>query len=209
MASVAGNSAAMASVVFRPLPVMQTTVVSSGLMRPCAISFWVTPAVTPPAVSVKIPSVSASSLMATTISGSETSSAQPPESRICFMAKGPSGGLPMASARAVDGGVENFRRLEVSGDEYAGVKSLLGGLRSDGVGEITGRGATDSGEMESARSGESRGHDAIFEGEGREANGVILEIEILQSPFCGKLLRGDQRCAADGVRTDEVFRKRE
>src|SRR5438034_11552628 len=100
-------------------------------------------------------------------------------------------------ARAVDGGVENFRRLEVSGDEYAGVKSLLGGLRSDGVGEITGRGATDSGEMESARSGESRGHDAIFEGEGREANGVILEIEILQSPFCGKLLRGDQRCAAD------------
>ena len=80
---------------------MQTTVVSSGLMRPCAISFWVTPAVTPPAVSVKIPSVSASSLMATTISGSETSSAQPPESRICFMAKGPSAGLPMASERAI------------------------------------------------------------------------------------------------------------
>ena len=36
MASLAGKSAAMASVVFRPLPVMQTTVVSSGEMRPCS-----------------------------------------------------------------------------------------------------------------------------------------------------------------------------
>ena len=75
MASVAGNSAAIASVVFRPFPVMQTTVVSFGLMRFCAMSFCATPAVTPPAVSVKMPSVSASSLMAATISGSEMSSA--------------------------------------------------------------------------------------------------------------------------------------
>ena len=73
MASVTGNSAAMASVVFRPLPVMETTVVSPDRMRPSRISFWVTPAVTPPAVSVKMPSVSARSLMAATISGSETS----------------------------------------------------------------------------------------------------------------------------------------
>src|SRR6266478_5152198 len=101
IASVAGNSAAMASVVFRPLPVMQTTVVSCGLMRFCAMSFCVTPAVTPPAVSVKVPSVSASSLMAAMISGSETSSAQPPDSRICLMAKGPSAGLPMARERAI------------------------------------------------------------------------------------------------------------
>src|SRR5437667_10714546 len=96
-------------------------------------------------------------------------------------------------ARAVDGGVENFRRLEVSGDEYAGVKSLLGGLRSDGVGEITGRGATDRSEMDSARSGESRGHDAIFEGGGREVNGVILQIKILQSIFWGQILYGYTR----------------
>src|SRR5438132_6420383 len=61
----------MASVVFKPLPVIETTVVSCGWMRPWAISFCVTPVVTPPAVSVKMPSVSARSLMATTISGSE------------------------------------------------------------------------------------------------------------------------------------------
>src|SRR5713101_4517142 len=101
MASVAGNSAAIASVVLRPLPVMQTTVVSSGKMRPSRMSFSVTPAVTPPAVSVKIPSVSARSLMAATISGSEISSAQPPLSRICLMANGPSAGLPMARERAI------------------------------------------------------------------------------------------------------------
>ena len=68
MASVKGYSAAMASVVFRPLPVMHTTVVSSDRMRPCAMSFCVTPVVTPPAVSAKMPSVSASRLMASTIS---------------------------------------------------------------------------------------------------------------------------------------------
>jgi len=48
--------------------------------------FSATPAVTPPAVSAKIPSVSASCWMAETISGSEMSSAQPPDSRISFMA---------------------------------------------------------------------------------------------------------------------------
>ena len=86
MASASGYSPTMASVVFSPLPVMHTTVVSSGAMRPWSINFFVTPAVTPPAVSAKIPSVSARSLMAATISGSEMSSAQPPDSRICFMA---------------------------------------------------------------------------------------------------------------------------
>src|SRR5260370_725670 len=111
MASVAGNSAAIASVVFKPLPVMQTTVVSSGLMRFCAISFFATPAVTPPAVSVKMPSVSASSLMAFTISGSEMSSAQPPDSRISFIAKGPSAGLAIASQGAV---VLGFEAREVT-----------------------------------------------------------------------------------------------
>ena len=60
-----------------------------------------TAVVTPPAVSVKMPSVSASSWMPETISTSETSSAQPPVSRIIVAAAGPSAGLPMASERAM------------------------------------------------------------------------------------------------------------
>jgi len=41
---------------------------------------------------------------------------------------------------------------------------LLRGLRGDGVGEIAGGGATDGGEIKAARSGESSGDDAVFEG---------------------------------------------
>jgi len=51
-------------------------------------------------VSAKMPSVWASSLMESMISGSEMSSDQPPDSRMSFRAKGPSAGLPMASERA-------------------------------------------------------------------------------------------------------------
>ena len=82
IAEVSEYSCETASIVFRPLPVMQATVVSFGPIYPCSISFLVTPVVTPPAVSAKIPSVSAKSWMPLTISGSETSSAQPPLSRI-------------------------------------------------------------------------------------------------------------------------------
>src|SRR5439155_10729328 len=102
-------------------------------------------------------------------------------------------------ARAVHRRIENFRRLQVGGNEDAGVEPLLRGLRGDGIGEITCGGAADGGEMKTARSGESRGHNAILEREGREANGVIFEIEILQAPFRGELTRNDQRRAANGV----------
>jgi len=59
---------ASASVVFKPLPVMQRTVVSSGRIRFCAYSLRAALTVTPPAVSVKTPSVSASKVIASTIS---------------------------------------------------------------------------------------------------------------------------------------------
>src|SRR6202030_2153917 len=64
-------------------------------------------------------------------------------------------------ARAIDRGVEDFGRLEVRGNEDAGIETLLRGLRSDGVGEIAGRRAADGGEMEATRGGESRGDNAI------------------------------------------------
>src|SRR5260370_27871727 len=63
--------------------------------------------------------------------------------------------------------------------------------------------------MEGAGGRKSGGDDAVLEGERREANGVILEIEILQAPFCGQLARGHQRRAADGVWTSVAFGKRE
>ena len=130
MASVAGNSAAIASVVFRPLPVMQTTVVSLAAMRPWLNSFWVTPVVTPPAVSVKMPSVSASSLMASTISGSETSSAQPPLSRISLHGEGAVGRIADGQ-RSRDG--VRFLRLEAREVtlDAVGNGRTAGGLRAE------------------------------------------------------------------------------
>src|SRR6266851_1623126 len=50
IAGVSAYSCEIASIVFRPLPVMQATVVSLGLMYPCSSNFCVTPVVTPPAV---------------------------------------------------------------------------------------------------------------------------------------------------------------
>ena len=57
-----GMRSSRGSWVFRPLPVMQTTIDSSRSIRPCSISFWATARVTPPAVSAQIPSVSAEQL---------------------------------------------------------------------------------------------------------------------------------------------------
>src|SRR5256885_1624741 len=37
-------------------------------------------------------------------------------------------------ARAIDGGVEDFGRFEVGGNEHASVEALLSGLRGDGIG---------------------------------------------------------------------------
>ena len=78
-----------------------------------------TAVVTPPAVSVKMPSVSASSWMPETISTSETSSAQPPVSRIILRGGGAVGRVADGE-RARDG--VGALRLDV-------VRALLDGVR--------------------------------------------------------------------------------
>ena len=65
---------------------MKATVSSSGEMAPDSTSFLRQATVTPPAVSEKMPSVSASSLMPSTISSSVAISAPPPVSCIVFSA---------------------------------------------------------------------------------------------------------------------------
>ena len=60
--------------------------------------------VTPPAVSAKMPSVRASSLMPSRISSSVTAAKAPPEERTASSAYQPSAGLPMASDLAIVAG---------------------------------------------------------------------------------------------------------
>ena len=67
--------------VFSPIPVTYATTVSSARTTPLAASFESVPIVTPPAVSVKMPSVRASSPTASTISSSVTCATAPPDSR--------------------------------------------------------------------------------------------------------------------------------
>src|SRR4029077_539623 len=66
--------------VFRPLPVTQITIDSSRGMTPRSINFLVAATVTPPAVSVKIPSVRAGRSIPSTISSSVACSPEPPDS---------------------------------------------------------------------------------------------------------------------------------
>src|SRR5713101_1763358 len=69
-----------ASGVLRPLPVMQMTIDSVLWMTPVSMSFRVAATVTPPAVSVKMPSVRASKSIPSTISSSVTCAPKPPDS---------------------------------------------------------------------------------------------------------------------------------
>ena len=80
---------------------MQSTTSSSGRRRPCCASCSAAAVVTPPAVSAKMPVVSASSRIPATSSASETAAAQPPVSVMARAAVRPSAGLPIASDRAI------------------------------------------------------------------------------------------------------------
>src|SRR4051794_30835436 len=93
-----------ASRVFKPSPVIQTTTRSSGSMSPRSASLASTATVTPPAVSVKMPVVSASRRMPARISASETESIAPPVPRASSSAYGPSAGSPMARLFAIVSG---------------------------------------------------------------------------------------------------------
>src|SRR5437016_13592320 len=65
-------------------------------------------------------------------------------------------------ARAVDGGIENFRGLQVGGNEDAGVESFLRGLSCNGVGQSAGGRAAGGGRMNTARSRERRGYETVL-----------------------------------------------
>src|SRR5205814_668703 len=86
MLGPASASPSSASWVLSPLPVMQTTVGSPRPMRPSATRRRHAATVTPPAVSVKMPSVAASSRIASRISSSLTAAAPPPEARMVLSA---------------------------------------------------------------------------------------------------------------------------
>src|SRR4029077_9232570 len=63
-------------------------------------------------------------------------------------------------------------------------------------------------EIKSSRSNESCSDDTILEGKGREADGVILEIEISQTPLRCEFVRCNERRATDSILRGEIFGQR-
>ncbi len=97
----------------------RATTRSSGRMAPEAASLASVAMVTPPAVSAKIPSVRASSPMASTTSSSVTAAHEPPDRRMTSRAYQPSAGLPMASDLAIVWGLTG-RMASVPSEEGRG-----------------------------------------------------------------------------------------
>ena len=116
-----------ASTVLRPCPVTRATTRSSGRMAPEAASLHRVAMVTPPAVSAKIPSVRASSPMASITSSSVTAAHEPPVRRITSSAYQPSAGLPMASDLAIVLGFTG-RMASVPSQEGGGHRRAAFGL---------------------------------------------------------------------------------
>ena len=108
-------------------------------------------------------------------------------------------------AGAVDQRVEDLGGLEVGGNEDAGLEAEARGLGGDGVGEVAGRGAADGGEAELLRVGEGDGDDAILEGERREADGVVLDVEIVGADALAEVFGADERGEAYGQIGLEAF----
>ena len=107
--------------------------------------------------------------------------------------------------RAVDLGVEDLCGFEVGGNEDAGLEAEAGGLSGDGVGEVAGGGAADGLEAEPARVGEGDGDDAVFEAEGRETDGVVLDVEVGCADSFAQILCADERGEAYGEVGLEAF----
>ena len=112
-------------------------------------------------------------------------------------------------ARAVNLRGQNFRRLDIGGNENPGLKAAARGLRGDGVGEIAGGGATDDFEAELARGAEGHGDYAIFERKRGETDGVVLDVKMVRAEAAAQAARGHQRREADGQRGGFVFDDRQ
>src|SRR6266542_5169425 len=104
MVTFGPTRSATASSVFSPSPELMITVSASGSSAPVPTSFLRLATVVPPAVSVKMPSVRASSWMPSTTCSSVTSSTTPPVRRTTSRTYGPSAGLPMARDFAIVSG---------------------------------------------------------------------------------------------------------
>src|SRR5437667_380044 len=172
---------------------------SSPFQRPACASLASTPTVTPPAGSVKMPSVRARRRTASTISSSVTASTTPPVSRAMRTTYGPSEGLPIAIDRAMvsgrtgatrsvpafqapdldhvgleDGGRDHLSLFQVVGHEDEALEARPGGVGSHRVGEVSRRRAADGLEPVGPSPRDRHRHHPVLEGVGG-VHAVVLD----------------------------------
>ena len=107
------------------------------------------------------------------------------------------GAVDADDVRAVHERAEHFALLEVGGDEDVAFQSGARGVGSDGVCEVSSRGAGDDFEAQLLRAAEGDAHDAILEREGGVVDGVVLDVERLDAELLGEAIRLHERREAD------------
>ena len=80
---------------------------------------------------------------------------------------------------------DDFGGFEIGGDENPGAEPVAGRLRCDGVRQISCRRAGDNLESELARLCQSDRDYAIFKAQSWQADGIVLDVEILRSELLG------------------------
>src|SRR5207248_2407845 len=202
------------SVVLRPLPVMQITTVSSRRMRPLATSSASPATTTPPAGSLRMPSVCASSaiaswtaaellhhlerqrLAALRVKGAEVDVDDRPAVEVSELDAQPVdivvGAVDLDDGRAVSAGGANFARLQSGRNEDQGTKSGARGVGRHRAGEVSGGGAGERVEAIGTREVGGDCDVAVLEGPGW-IQGVVLEIEMVETehlPEVGRFHQG-------------------
>ena len=79
---------------------------------------------------------------------------------------------------------KNLRGLEVGWNKDPGLQPFARGVRGDGVGQVSGRGARHGVEPKLFRLRQRDGDHAVFKTQSRQADCVVLDIEIVRS--CGR-----------------------
>src|SRR6202451_1046279 len=84
-------------------------------------------------------------------------------------------------------GAENFRGFQIGRDEDPGLQSQARSVSGDRVSEIARGRARDGIEAELACLGQRDGYDAILEATRGQADGVILDVDILRGKLSAQL----------------------
>ena len=90
-------------------------------------------------------------------------------------------------------GAKNLCRLQIRGNKDPRLQAFPRSMRGDGIGQISGGRARNRVESEFARVRQRYGNHAVLEAQRRQADGIVLDVEIPRSSGRSTQLRGQVR----------------